>query len=216
MESRSRWREQRRVRKIRGGVTAALVFLLAVMLLLFLLTFFGRTPAQKKFSEGELQTVRADAKAAGRAPLTAEVYEFSAEDASVRAELQSLVMPVDGSLTSGYGLREDPLTGNPDFHPAVDIAAPAGAPISAAADGIVRETGWNSSYGNYVKVWHGDGIETQYGHCQTLLCEPGDAVAAGDVIALVGMTGRATGYHLDFQVLVNGENADPANWLSLS
>lgn len=215
METRSRWREQRRLKRIRGRITALLVVMLAAVAVLFLLSFFGRDvpePEQPALS-GEVWVADAD----GAEGLhVAEVYEAAAGTSSVRAPLRRMAMPVDGSLTSGYGSRSDPLTGQPDFHPAVDLAAPRGTPVCAAADGVVSETGWSSVYGNYVRIWHGDGIETQYGHCEELCCAPGDAVSAGDPVALVGMTGRATGYHLDFQVFQDGKNVDPAPWLGLS
>ena len=181
-----------------------LALLLAAMILLFLLTFFGESgeqPPSEPVLNGELRV--------------AQVYLSGPASERTMSVRTALRMPVNGSLTSGYGLREDPMTGEPDFHPAVDLAAPEGTPVLAAADGVVSETGWDPVYGSYVRIWHGGGLETRYGHCSELLCGVGDTVEAGGVIARVGMTGRATGYHLDFQVLVDGENVDPAPWIGL-
>lgn len=121
-------------------------------------------------------------------------------------ENRSLVFrnPLDnGIVTSRYGMRS---LGN---HKGMDIAASTGTPIHVAEDGIVTFVGWSGGYGNLVIVQHGNGYETYYGHCSAFNCDAGDTVSKGDVIALVGSTGRSTGPHVHFEVRVNGENYDP-------
>ena len=83
-------------------------------------------------------------------------------------------------------------------------------------DGIVSDVGYNSIYGNYVKVWHNGRLQTMYSHCSAVLVETGDVVSQGDVVAKVGSTGYSTGNHLDFQVFIDGENVDPAPILGLT
>jgi len=116
---------------------------------------------------------------------------------------------LSGSVTSAYGYREDPFTGARDFHTGVDIAAPQGTAVCAAYTGTVKTVGESAVYGNYVILRH-ENFETRYCHCQRILAKEGTRVAAGDPIALVGATGRATGPHLHFEMLYNGLIADPA------
>jgi murein DD-endopeptidase MepM/ murein hydrolase activator NlpD len=121
----------------------------------------------------------------------------------------NLEAPVDGRISSRFGFRPDPWSGKTRFHKGVDIAAPAGTPIKAAAAGKVVSSGWAEGYGNLVTIDHGDGSVTRYGHNSANLVQAGDAVAAGQEIALVGSTGRATGAHLHFEIERNGEAVDP-------
>ena len=111
-------------------------------------------------------------------------------------------LPITGSITSPFGYRTDPITGT-------DIAAPAGTPILAAADGTVIVANgvdsWGGSYGYYVKLDHGGGLQTLYAHCQTICVTAGQQVQAGQVIGYVGHTGRATGDHLHFEIVENGQ-----------
>ncbi len=115
---------------------------------------------------------------------------------------------LEGNVTSGYGCREDPFTGERDFHTGIDIAAPLGTPVRAAYAGTVEEVGASRVYGNCVLLRH-EGFETRYCHCDEILVSKGERIKAGDVIALVGETGRATGPHLHFELLLDGEAADP-------
>jgi len=119
----------------------------------------------------------------------------------------SLVWPVDGRITSRFGTRWGRM------HNGVDIAAPAGTPVLAAAPGKVTYAGWAGSYGMLVTIDHGNGVETRYAHNSRILVKVGDEVQRGQRIALVGSTGNSTGPHLHFEVLVNGENRDPLDWL---
>ena len=120
------------------------------------------------------------------------------------------VTPVSGIITSRFGNRESIRTSG---HTGLDIAAPAGTPIKAAADGEVIFSGYSGGYGYVVKLDNGNGVETYYGHCSALYVSAGEKVEAGDVIAAVGSTGNSTGNHLHFEVRVNGSVANPQNYL---
>jgi len=121
----------------------------------------------------------------------------------------TLSIPVQGRLTSDYGLRTDPLTGNSEFHEGIDIAAPAGTAINAASSGTVVFAGALGGYGNTVVLEHANGGRTLYAHASQLLVRPGEAVEAGQTIGRVGTTGHSTGPHLHFETLVSGQNIDP-------
>ena len=123
------------------------------------------------------------------------------------------VAPVKGILTSGFGVRKDPITGRRSFHPAIDIAAPPGRPVHAPADGIVTRAGRIGGLGNAVFISHGFGITTRFGHMSRLAVEPGQKVKQGDVIGYVGETGRATGYHLHYEVRVDGQPINPLGYI---
>lgn len=120
------------------------------------------------------------------------------------------VTPVSGIITSRFGNRESIRSYD---HTGIDIAAPAGTPIKATADGTVKFSGYSGGYGYVVKISHGNGIETYYGHCSSLYVSTGEKVEAGDVIAAVGSTGNSTGNHLHFEVRVNGTEVDPQYYL---
>lgn len=113
-------------------------------------------------------------------------------------------LPVGGTITSPQGYRTDPITGETSYHSGTDIAVPEGTPILAAADGTVTVANaldsWGGSYGYYVKLDHGSGLTTLYAHCSSICVTVGQQVQAGEVIAYVGQTGRATGPHLHFEV----------------
>lgn len=121
-----------------------------------------------------------------------------------------LLWPVDSSIriiTSDYGWRK--LYGKDNYHIGIDFGAPGGRNIYASADGVVRKATYNSSYGNYILIDHGNTISTLYAHASKLLVSVGQTVKRGDVIALVGTTGNSTGNHLHFEVRVNGQHTDP-------
>ena len=120
------------------------------------------------------------------------------------------VTPVSGIITSRFGNRESIRTSG---HTGLDIAAPYGTPIKATADGEVIFSGYSGGYGYVVKISHGNGIQTYYGHCSKLYVETGEKVKAGDTIAAVGSTGNSTGNHLHFEVRVNGTEVNPQNYL---
>ncbi|MGE0001865.1 MAG: murein hydrolase activator EnvC [Fimbriimonadaceae bacterium] len=119
------------------------------------------------------------------------------------------VSPVNGRQTSGYGYRVHPISRTRRMHTGVDIAAPTGTPIRAAATGVVISAGWMNGYGNTVVIDHGGGISTLYGHCSRLYVSRGQKVQAGQRVAAVGSTGFSTGPHLHFEKRVNGRPVNP-------
>ncbi len=123
------------------------------------------------------------------------------------------IWPVQGWVTSGFGYRQDPFSGRREFHQGMDIVAPRGSPIVATANGKVVYAGWKAGFGRTVEIDHGWGIRTFYGHCQTIKVSEGKLVKRGEVIATVGATGQATGNHLHYGVLVNGNWVNPANYI---
>lgn len=123
------------------------------------------------------------------------------------------VLPTEGTLTSDFGSRLSPTTGQPGFHYGLDIAADEGVVIGAFADGTVREIG-ESDYGNYLIVDHADGFSTLYAHCSSISAAVGDEVKCGEEIARVGQTGNATGPHLHLEIWKDGAALDPSNYLT--
>ncbi len=123
------------------------------------------------------------------------------------------IRPVKGMLTSGFGYRISPFTGLRDFHEGMDIAAKTGTPVKVSADGTVTFAGEKGFLGNTVIVDHGRGIVTRYGHLSKILKKPGDSVKRGDIIGEVGSTGRSTGSHLHYEVLVKGVPVNPLNYI---
>lgn len=136
-------------------------------------------------------------------------------DQNVAAETLPAGRPVlGGYLSSGYGKRTDPFTGKQDWHPGVDFAGKAGSEIIAVAKGVVTFVGTQSGYGNVVEINHGNGITTRYGHNKKNLAKVGQVVKQGDVIALMGSTGRSTGPHVHFEVLRDGRAVNPKRYLA--
>ncbi|GLV21595.1 M23 family metallopeptidase [Sphingomonadales bacterium 56] len=113
------------------------------------------------------------------------------------------------SLTSNFGVRSDPFNGGARMHKGIDIPGPVGTPIYATADGIVSRAGWASGYGNLVQITHGGGLETRYGHMSKLVAAPNSFVRRGQLIGLMGSTGRSTGSHLHYEVRVDGQAINP-------
>jgi murein DD-endopeptidase MepM/ murein hydrolase activator NlpD len=123
------------------------------------------------------------------------------------------IWPVHGRVTAGFGERLDPLNGEGAFHAGVDIAAPTGTEVESTADGIVLSAGPDAGYGNSVLIDHGYGITTRYGHLSRIDVVVGQEVKRGQVIGAVGMTGRATGPHLHYEVHVQDTPVNPAKYL---
>ncbi len=118
-----------------------------------------------------------------------------------------------GWMSSRYGKRTDPFTGRLAWHGGVDFAGQMGADIVAVASGVVTWSGPRYGYGNLVEVNHGNGYKTRYAHCKELKVALGDIVRKGDVVALMGSTGRSTGPHVHFEVYKNGRTVDPAAYI---
>ncbi len=122
--------------------------------------------------------------------------------------------PVSGQVTSDYGWRTDPITGSPRFHGGIDIAAGQGTPVYAPQSGIVIYSGAYGGYGNVVVLNHGNTLFTVYGHNSRLLVQSGQMVYRGQVISLVGSTGRSTGPHLHFEVHYKQQYLNPVSYLA--
>ncbi|NBB69941.1 MAG: peptidoglycan DD-metalloendopeptidase family protein [Alphaproteobacteria bacterium] len=123
---------------------------------------------------------------------------------------------VDGHrVTSGFGRRRDPFRGRAAFHRGIDLAAARGTPICAPAAGKVVAVGRRGGYGNLVELDHGNGVVTRYAHLHAYLVKRGDTVAPGERIGLMGRSGRTTGVHLHYEVLVDGRPVDPAGLLAV-
>lgn len=121
--------------------------------------------------------------------------------------------PVDGWITSIYGFRISPFTGNNSSHRGIDIAAPIGTPVYAPADGVVVFSGAKLGYGNFLVIAHGYGVITRYGHNSRLFVKTGQRVRRGDQISAVGDTGRSTGPHLHYEIWVNGKVVNPSQFM---
>ncbi len=123
-------------------------------------------------------------------------------------------LAVDGTITSRFGTRTDPISGEISTHGGTDIAAAEGTPILAAADGTVVSATWHNSYGYYVKIKHNDTYSTLYAHSSALLVSSGQTVKQGQTIALVGSTGYSTGPHLHYEIIQNGVRVDALRFYS--
>lgn len=124
--------------------------------------------------------------------------------------------PVEGPIGSGFGFRSDPFSGRAALHTGLDFPADMGTPINAAAGGVVLVSEMHPQYGNIVQVDHGRGLVTRYAHASKVLVHAGDIVKRGQRIALVGTSGRSTGPHLHFEVLLDGVPQNPAKFLALA
>ena len=133
---------------------------------------------------------------------------------SVLKETLPSIYPVNVPYrSSSYGWRQDPFRGVRAFHSGLDFSAAHGEPIIATAGGIVVEASHGRNYGKFITIKHGDGLETRYAHASKLFVKKGDLVNKGDVIALVGNTGRSTGPHLHYEIRLKGRPLDPTNYI---
>ena len=123
------------------------------------------------------------------------------------------IWPVKGWVTSGFGPRLSPFTGQPAMHRGVDISVPENTPFVAPANGVIALAGWDGGLGNAIKIDHGYGYQTVYGHLNKILVRPGQRVKRGDLIGLVGSTGLSTGPHLHYQVSVNSAPTNPLRYV---
>lgn len=150
----------------------------------------------------------AQAKAAAAASKVTNVNKVS----NVKG-INFTVKPVSGTITSRFGYRSSPGGVGSTNHKGLDIAAPNGTSIYAAAAGTVEFSGYKGSLGNLVIINHGNGVKTYYAHCSSLKVSSGQKVEAGANIAAVGKSGTATGYHLHFEVRINGTSVNPQNYI---
>ncbi len=141
-----------------------------------------------------------------------ELDEYLKNQKSLLASTPS-IWPTRGWVTSAFGYRKSPFTGLPEKHEGLDISARLGSEVRSTADGKVILTGREGGYGKMVEIDHGYGVLTRYGHNSKNLVKVGDKVKRGQVIALIGSTGRSTGPHVHYEVLVNGIPVSPRNYI---
>ncbi|MGB7925834.1 MAG: M23 family metallopeptidase, partial [Pyrinomonadaceae bacterium] len=126
------------------------------------------------------------------------------------------IWPVAGLIRGGVGVRRNPFGGTSfEFHKGQDISAPTGTPVIATADGVVVTAGWQRGYGRVVYIDHGNGISTRYGHLSRIDVAVGQVLKRGEQLGLVGSSGRSTAPHLHYEVRINGEPANPLNYLPI-
>lgn len=143
------------------------------------------------------------------------VVETALMSNKIKSKLLPTIQPVNVAYNaSSFGWRVDPFTGRSAFHEGIDFASPVGTPIVAAAGGVVIAAEYHHQYGNMIEIDHGNDIVTRYAHSSRLLMKVGDIVKRGQHIADIGSTGRSTGPHLHFEVLVKGIQQDPHKFLS--
>jgi murein DD-endopeptidase MepM/ murein hydrolase activator NlpD len=143
---------------------------------------------------------------AASAAIAAQIRSSGSASSGSGTSSSGLIWPVNGPITSGFGMRWG------SMHEGIDIGAPCGTPIHAAASGTVLYSGWMDGYGNFVVIDHGNGLATAYGH-QSAILVSGGSVSQGQTIGLVGSTGHSTGCHLHFEVRVNGNPVNPLGYL---
>ncbi|MFT3857372.1 MAG: M23 family metallopeptidase, partial [Aquabacterium sp.] len=173
------------------------------------------TPTASARTLSELDRQMSDLQALG--DRHADVFTLI-ESRLFEKRLEALMVPnsapVEGPVGSGFGFRSDPFTGRPALHTGLDFPADVGTPILAAAGGVVMSAGPHPQYGQLVELDHGNGLVTRYAHTSRMLVQQGDLVKRGQKIAEVGSTGRSTGPHLHFEVLVEGVQQNPAKFLA--
>jgi murein DD-endopeptidase MepM/ murein hydrolase activator NlpD len=136
------------------------------------------------------------------------------ETRQAQARATPSIWPLVGTYSSPYGNRKDPFTGLTEFHPGLDISADQGVPVHATADGKVESAFYDGNYGNAIVLTHGFGISTRYGHLSRFAVNRGQTVRRGDVIGYVGATGRVTGSHLHYEILLGGSRINPIKLLT--
>jgi murein DD-endopeptidase MepM/ murein hydrolase activator NlpD len=176
-----------------------------------------------------------DAAAGAEAKVNSAVGSLRSQQEQIEADLQAesnriaqmlgsgggapmgngtFIWPVQAPITSPFGYRTDPVTGATAFHAGIDLGAPCGTPIKAAATGTIVSAGFNAGgYGNMTLINHGGGMATLYGHQSSIIVSPGQTVLIGQTIGYVGSTGKSTGCHLHWEVRVNGTPVNPAAYL---
>lgn len=184
----------------------------------------GAVPDERRIStrlEGDRQAVlreiargvdQLDQEAVRQEKSFVQILQFLNRQRSIVATTPS-VWPVRGLVTSEFGLRSSPFGGSKEFHEGIDIATPHGTLVRAPADGVVLEVGWQGGLGNRIKLDHGRGLSTLYGHLSRIQVRQGAMIRRGEIIGFVGNTGRSTGSHLHYSVLFSGVAVNPRNYL---
>jgi murein DD-endopeptidase MepM/ murein hydrolase activator NlpD len=159
------------------------------------------------------EEIQSLAQAASSQEQSLEELSQAAEQRSTQWSSTPSIWPVRGWVTSGFGPRVSPFTEKPAWHDGLDIGASPNAPVQAPAQGRIVAVNFDPKMGNNVKIDHGYGIETVYGHLAKALVKEGQRVKRGDVVALVGSTGLSTGPHLHYMVKKNGQAIDPTRFI---
>ena len=146
----------------------------------------------------------------------ANFYENFVNEAEEKIRFTPLGVPHPGKETSDFGYRYNPFSGTSvEAHPGIDFKGNTGDPIKATADGMIKFAGYRGGYGNCVIIAHANEFETLFGHLSRILAKEGQKIKAGDVIGLLGSTGRSTGPHVHYEVMKNGKRMDPETFLKL-
>ena len=204
--------------RLRKGFTAGgLALLLAVSLpalpaeASFLRISSGQTMAAHDF---DLTPVREDLSPTEEVAVTLEEAAELLDESAYIPHVWPVHFSESGLITSYFGYRVDPVSGDYiEYHQAIDLADSPNSKIYASASGTVTEAGYHSGYGLTMVIDHGNGYTTRYSHCNSLLFAEGDTVVQGEIIAMMGATGKATGTHLDFRVTLDGVYLDPLDLL---
>ena len=159
-----------------------------------------------------------DESGAGDDPFHAMFVGWKRQDTVAQPSISvPSVKPINmATFTSGFGVRSDPFRGAAAMHAGIDLAAPSGTAVYATADGMIDRAEWFGGYGNCIEIDHGKGVATRFGHLSRILVHPGQHVHRGDLIALVGSTGRSTGPHLHYEVRIDGHAVNPVPFLQAS
>ncbi|MBI4168944.1 MAG: peptidoglycan DD-metalloendopeptidase family protein [Acidobacteria bacterium] len=171
----------------------------------------GLSPkATQSIIEGEINTLK---ERSGALQDSFRTLDMAFQKQSLLLSSTPSIYPVRGLMGNGFGWRRDPFTGMRDFHQGLDLVAPLGTKIVAPADGIVTRVGPSGGFGQSVIIAHGYGIITRYGHLSSSNVRVGQRVKRGDVIGTVGSTGRSTGPHVHYELLVHQRNVDPVKYI---
>ncbi len=186
------------------------------------LKFFKKAPLAKKYDDEKIsdqieqvdQRVIALLKNSDKQELVAlNSWEGLSRKKNIYDSTPNVKPVRSGWYTSPFGMRTDPFTGVQTMHSGLDIAAAPGTPIYSPADGVVSYVGFESGYGNLVTIDHGYGVKTRYAHNSEVFVKFGQKIERGQKIAAVGNTGRSSGYHLHYEVRVNGLAVNPKNYI---
>ncbi len=138
------------------------------------------------------------------------------EEKKAILKITPTILPVKGIPTAGFGSRKNPFGSGSEFHTGIDISCPSGRPVFSSADGMVVEAGYSGGLGKCVTLFHGLGISTKYGHLSKIIVKEGQKIKRGTIIGYTGTTGRSTGPHLHYEVLLNGRPVNPLEYIQES
>jgi murein DD-endopeptidase MepM/ murein hydrolase activator NlpD len=171
----------------------------------------GLSPkATQSIIEGEISTLK---ERSGVLQDSFRILDMAFQKQSLLLSSTPSIYPVRGLMGNGFGWRRDPFTGMRDFHQGLDLVAPPGTKVVTPADGIVTRVGPSGGFGQAIIIAHGYGIITRFGHLSAYNVRVGQRVKRGDVIGTVGSTGRSTGPHLHYELLVHQRNVDPVKYI---